>query len=293
MRLPPLGAFKVFDVAAQTESFVKAAESLHVTHGAVSRQVRQLEAALGIALFERRNRAVFLTPAGRSLQSTTSSIFEQLEGTVHRLRQQSHENTLVLSCEPTIAMKWLIPRLPSFQHAHPDIQLHLSAAGGPIDFQKTGVDLALRRNDFAWDTSVQALTICDEWVGPVSSREAFALPEDRQLLLHTKSRPNAWKNWSVASGMTLGSSARIDYEHFYLCIQAAVAGLGIAMSSYFMVQDELASKHLVAPHGFVRDGSTYCLLSTYALDDDPKCRRFADWVTREMARCAAMIPSVG
>ena len=119
MKLPALTAFRYFDIAAETESFVRAAERLHVTHGAVSRQVRLLEESLGVELFERRNRAIFLTPAGRALHGTTQAIFKQLEGAVQRLQQQERDNVLVLSCEPTIAMRWLIPRLPRFHAAHP------------------------------------------------------------------------------------------------------------------------------------------------------------------------------
>lgn len=286
MQLPSLSAFRVFDAAAKAGSFVKAAEQLHVTHGAVSRQIRQLEENLGLALFERRNRAVFLTDAGRALQGTTASVFEQLEGAVQRLRQAAHDDVLVLSCEPTIAMKWLIPRLPAFQRAHPDIQLHLSAAGGPIDVHKSGVDLALRRDDFKWEGDVHALTLCEEWIGPVCAK-AQARAWQTLPCLHTQSRASAWKTWLRRSGLAPWKTDRIQYEHFYLCIQAALAGQGLALASFFMVQDELSSRNLVAPLGFVQDGSRYCLLSSRPLEEDPKRQRFASWVKQEMQRCAA------
>ncbi|EYC50574.1 LysR family transcriptional regulator [Hylemonella gracilis str. Niagara R] len=286
MQLPSLSALRVFDAAAKAGSFVKAAEQLHVTHGAVSRQIRQLEENLGLPLFERRNRAVFLTDAGRALQGTTASVFEQLDSVVQRLRQRAHDDVLVLSCEPTIAMKWLIPRLPAFQQAHPDIRLHLSAAGGPIDVHKSGVDLALRRDDFKWEGDVHALTLCEEWIGPVCSK-AQARSWQTLPCLHTQSRASAWKTWLRSSGSAPWESGRIQYEHFYLCIQAALAGQGVAMASFFMVQDELSGKNLVAPQGFVQDGSHYCLLSSRPLAEDPKRQRFASWVQREMQQCAA------
>ncbi len=222
---------------------------MHVTHGAVSRQIRLLEEALGVELFERRNRAVFLTAAGRTLHLTTTVIFEQLEATVHRLRQQANEDILVVSCEPTIAMKWLIPRLPAFQLAHPDIQLHLSAAGGPIDFAKAGVDVALRRDDFRWATTLHATRICDEWMGPVTAprNQSPSSNLDCARLLHTASRPTAWNTWLRLSNVSARDSTQGNYEHFYLCIRAAVAGLGTAMASYFMVQEELVGGQLVAP----------------------------------------------
>ncbi|MDD2060736.1 LysR substrate-binding domain-containing protein [Pseudomonas sp. GD03860] len=289
MKLPALAAFRYFDVAAQTQSFVRTAELLNVTHGAVSRQVRLLEESLGVQLFERRNRAIFLTAAGRTLHGTTQSIFEQLEGTVYRLQQQARENVLVLSCEPTIAMKWLIPRLPAFHAAHPDIHLHLVAAGGPIDFSRSGVDLALRRDDFRWDADLHSLKICDEWVGPVCSVN-LPLPHDNldgQRLLHSASRPGAWNTWLRLSGESANGASRIDYEHFYLCIQAAVAGLGVAMASFLMVQDEIDSGQLQAPRSFVQDQSAYFLLCPQPILADDTCQRFAQWVSEQAQACLA------
>jgi transcriptional regulator, LysR family len=288
MKLPALTAFRYFDIAAETESFVRAAERLHVTHGAVSRQVRLLEESLGIDLFERRNRAIFLTPAGRALHDTTQAIFEQLEGTVQRLQQQERDNVLVLSCEPTIAMRWLIPRLPRFHAAHPDLQLHLVAAGGPVDFARSGVDLALRRDDFHWPPALHSMKICDEWIGPVSRTNSDNL--DGQRLLHSSTRPNAWPTWLRLSERQATHSERGDFEHFYLSLQAASAGLGLAIASALMVRDELDSGQLHAPFGFLRDGSAYYLLSPQPLSDGGKRQRFAEWV---MSECQACLTHLG
>lgn len=283
MKLPALTAFRYFDVAARTESFARTAEILNVTHGAVSRQVRLLEESLGLQLFERRNRALFLTNAGRTLHATTQALFEQLEGTVQRLQQQAREGVLVLSCEPTLAMKWLIPRLPAFHAAHPDIHLHLFAAGGPVNFVRDGIDLALRRDDFPRDAGTHSLKVCDEWVGPVCSPAAADRPLSQQSLLHTATRPDAWPNWLRLSGQSAKGAQRADYEHFYLCIQAAVAGLGVAMASRLMVADELASGQLQAPFGFVADGSSYHLLSPNAFEADSAQQRFAQWLMAELS----------
>ncbi|AJC65839.1 LysR substrate-binding domain-containing protein [Dickeya zeae] len=284
MKLPSLASFRFFEAAAQTGSFVKAAEQLHVTHGAVSRQVRLLEEALGVELFERRNRAIFLNEAGRLLHATTTSVFEQLEGAVYRLQQSAREDVIVLSCEPTIAMKWLIPRLPAFHSANPDINLHLVAAGGPIDFARSGVDMALRRDDFHWGKDVHAEKICDEWMGPVTrANEGSKVHLDGVRLLHSGTRPKAWSHWQRLSGVSMKGSNRVDYEHFYLCIQAAASGLGMAIVSFLMVQDELGSGQLYAPYGFIRDGSSYCLLSPKALSQNEKCVRFKKWLMAEAA----------
>lgn len=284
MKLPVLTAFHFFTVAARTESFVHAARLLHVTHGAVSRQVRQLEEAIGVELFERRNRAIFLNDAGRHLYNLTGPFFEQLESTVGALRRESREETIVVSCEPTIAMKWLIPRLPEFQAAYPALQIQLLAAGGPIDFVRSGADVAVRRDDFYWDDTVQAQTICEEWIGPVCTPAQWN--EHRQLdgmpLLRAKTRLQAWESWMRLRGVSAPNSMKVDYEHFYLCNQAAMAGLGVSMSSALMVQDELKSGQLLAPLGFARDGSRYCLLSPRAVGESAKVEAFREWVTGQM-----------
>ncbi|MCH4996269.1 LysR family transcriptional regulator [Pectobacterium carotovorum] len=284
MEIPSLASFRFFEAAAQTGSFVKAAESLHVTHGAVSRQIRLLEEALGVELFERRNRAIFLNAAGRSLHTVTQSVFEQLEGAVYRLQQSAQDNVLTLSCEPTIAMKWLIPRLPAFNQAHPDIKLHLVAAGGPIDFVRSGVDLALRRDDFHWDPQTHAVKVCDEWMGPVSRDKTERKNSlEGMRLLYTGTRPKAWATWQRQTHVSLKGSTRADYEHFYLCIQAAVSGLGIAMASFLMVQDEIANGQLHAPYGFAQDGSAYYLLSPIPLEQNEKYVRFHTWLMQEVS----------
>lgn len=290
MKIPSLASFRFFEAAAQAGSFVKAAESLNVTHGAVSRQVRLLEEALGIELFERRNRTIFLTAAGHSLHAVTTSVFEQLEGAVYRLQQASRDDVLVVSCEPTIAMKWLISRLPTFHKANPDINLHLVTAGGPIDFARSGVDLALRRDDFHWDADIHAVHICDEWVGPVSRAKRGKKESLEGLrLLHSGTRPKAWSTWQRVSNISIKGSVRVDYEHFYLCVQAAVSGLGMAMASFLMVQDELESGQLHAPYGFVRDGSSYCLLSAKPFEESEASTRFREWLAVEAAASLSAI----
>lgn len=292
MKLPALTAFHFFTIAAKTQSFVHAARLLHVTHGAVSRQVRQLEESIGVELFERRNRAVFLNDAGKLLYQVTGPFFEQLESTVYRLQHESREETIVVSCEPTIAMKWLIPRLPDFYATYPNLQLQLLAAGGPIDFLRSGADVAMRRDDFYWDDSIHAQIICDEWTGPVCVPSAWVEGQhlDGMPLLHSKTRPLAWDTWMRLSDLSAPTSMKLEYEHFYLCIQAAVSGLGTSISSVLMVQDELRSGQLIAPFGFVRDGSKYCLLSPKPFKESAKCTAFLEWITAQMQISIQSIP---
>lgn len=283
MHIPNLNAFRYFDVAAQTCSFVQAAQILHVTHGAVSRQIRALEQSLGVTLFERRNRAVFLTTAGKQLKHVTTPMFEQLEELVLQFSRTPVAQTLVVSCEPTIAMKWLIPRLGLFQANYPEIDIHLLTGGGPIDFLSKGVDLAIRRDDFHWADSVSGLKLCEERIGPVC-QTAYASHYDTSsaVLIHTHSRPQAWNTWQRISQTHPLAGQSTWLEHFYLCIQAALSGQGIAITSWLMVQDELKSGQLIAPQGFLPDGSHYYLLSPQALEENEAAYQFAHWLKQQL-----------
>lgn len=259
MSLPSLKALHYFAVAAQSGSFVRAGEALHVTHGAVSRQIARLEEQLGISLFERRNRAVFLTAQGQQLAQTCQRVFWQLEEQLEALTAETQSQSLVVSCEPTIAMKWLIPRLSDFKAKYPQINVQLIAAGGPIDWRQSGTMLALRRNDFQWPAHLHQHKLCDEYMGPVISPKQL-LSAPNTTLLDAATRPNAWVQWQQLTGQHFNLKHK-SYEHFYLSVQAAVAGLGAAMASFLMVQDELSNRQLNAPYGFVKDSSAYYLLS--------------------------------
>ena len=281
MKLPPLTSLRFFDAAAREESFVKAAESLHVTHSAISRQIRLLEEHLGCELFERRNRAVFLTEKGRLLFQTTTHIFSELSDTVIKLQEPIESSTVSISCEPTIAMKWLIPRLMNFYAQHPEITIHLVAAGGSIDFTKTHVDIALRRNDFQWTDDIYALKICSERMGIVQ-RSEIKKPFADLTLLSTASRPMAWQTWQGIKGINLQENKQIIYEHFYLCIQAALAGQGAALASFLMVTEEVLSGQLIASEGFIEDGSAYYLLSPKAIQKGSHIDIFTEWLLAEV-----------
>ena len=290
-RLPPLNTLRVFEAAARHLSFVRAADELHVTHGAVSRQVSQLEASLGVALFERRNRAVFLTRQGNTLLAACQDILNRLKEAVQDITEPAATLPLVLSCEPTLAIRWLVPRLPEFRALHPELDIHLLTAGGPVDFERSHIDLALRRNDFNWGPQCFAETVAPELVGPVCAPMMLtpAFEQSPQHLLHARSRPAAWQQWRAAAGRDLPSNSADFFEHFYLSLQAAGCGLGVAIGSAYMVDSELKDGRLVAPFGFVPDGSQYVLLSPIPFAQDPRRVAFLDWFRQAMAQTQASV----
>lgn len=272
-RMPSLNALRCFEAAARLEHFGGAAEELHLTHGAISRAVRTLEDDLGLALFERRSRRVFLTDAGRELAESVQEGMQRMRSTCNRLRQSvASEQRLTLSCEPTLLMRWLLPRWPVFLRqlakSHPEAQVHLVAGGGAFSFND-GIDLAIRRDDFALPAGMHSDVLFSEQIGPVCRPELVKrwFTPQRALranapLLHTRTRSSAWKTWSQISGTVLPKAAGAQqYEHFYFSLQAAIAGLGVAIGPRELVSDDLKSGVLVAPLGFVEDGTHYGLLA--------------------------------
>lgn len=290
-RLPPLSALRCFEAAARLESFTQAGATLHLTHGAISRAVRALEEDLGTPLFERRSQRVFLTAAGAELLHSVTQALDLIEHTASRLRAPAPETPLVLSCEPTLLMRWLIPRMPGFYAEHPEVAIQLLAGGGPFSFH-AGIDLAIRRNDFAWSRETQAHWLFDEAIGPVCRPERQAdwtpAPKGTPSLteqaprLHSATRPQAWEQWLQLKQLPGAPSTQEQvFEHFYFSLQAAVAGLGLAIAPWQLVRDDLAGGLLGAPFGFVADGSAYYLLSPQAVDPDSATAKLLHWLRRQ------------
>ena len=292
--LPPLGALRCFEAAARLESFTRAAQELHLTHGAVSRAVRSIEDALAVELFERRNQRVFLTPAGVRLRDAAASAFDLLAATVRELREPPRKPALVLSCEPTLLMRWLIPRLPAFQAMHPQIGLQLVAGGGPVAFGD--IDLAIRRNDFDWGRRVRAHPLFEERIGPVCSpayRDRHLQGEgkrarlsDGAVLLHSATRTTAWSDWAKASRKRLPAAAAQNFEHFYFSLQAAAAGVGVAIGPWQLVRDDIEAGVLVAPLGFAADGSSYHLLSPEPIRPGTQAAVLLEWLRTQTVGAA-------
>jgi DNA-binding transcriptional LysR family regulator len=278
-----LSALACFRVAAEVESFSKAANRLNLTHGAVSRAVRLLEEDLGTPLFERRNRAVFLTDTGRRLALVVGRGLDEIEDEVRRIKAQNMRAPLTVSCEPTLLMRWLIPRMPQFHAAHPSAEIRLLAGGGPVPLG-AGIDLAIRRNDFTWPETYVAQHLFDERIGPVcrpdKARAFFDADGLRRSAprLHSRTRPSAWTTWAEIAGAPGPLDPGREFEHFYFSLQAAIAGLGVAIGPWYLVQNDIQDGLLVAPEGFHPDGSAYVLLTARAPKRGSVADLFGDWL---------------
>lgn len=287
-RLPSLPGLRCFDTAARFESFSRAADALNLTHGAISRAVRALEDELGVALFERRNRSVFLTDAGRKLALAVRDGFATIEAGLHDLRMDHSQAPLVVSCEPTLLMRWLIPRLPEFQALQPDIVTHFVAGAGPVTLGH-GIDLAIRCNDFTWPPELYPDLLLQECVGPVCRPDKvgafFERDGDGRMrlkptapLLHTKTRASAWRDWCVSTDSPGKFFSGQTFDHFYFSLQAAVAGLGVAIGPWLLVRDDIDSGILAAPCDFEADPSTYHLLAPAPIEANTREGKLREWL---------------
>lgn len=285
--LPSLNALRAFEAAARLGSMTAAADELHVTHGAVSRQVKQLERDLGQPLFHRAGTGLVLSESGKRLLPILTSAFDlMVSGVAQARRSGAH---LTVSCLGTFTMRWLIPRLFAFRAAHPDIEIQLSANDGPVDFGRDGIDFAIRAERPPWPPSMIVTPFIEEEVGPVLStslQTALNLrnPEDlaRTTLLHTETRPGAWADWFGAAGFAEATPiADQTFEHFYFMLQAAASGLGVAIGPKPVVEDDIAAGRLVAPFGFVKSGLSYIAMRPRT--DDDRAALFENWLVDQVA----------
>lgn len=283
-----LNSLKFFYFVASYGSVTLAANKLFVTQSAVSKQIYNLEHCLNLTLFDRKNKSFSLTKDGEILLSCCQKIFSQLDQCLNELTQQnSLQTSLVLSCEPTLSMKWLIPRLAQFKAQTHGFDIVLLTGGGSIDFAKNHIDLAIRRNDFAWGEHIFSEKIADEYIVGVESNHASVADE----LLISNSRPHFLKQIKKIQGLAqvLDTSSKTEFEHFYLCLEACMAGLGRSVISIYMIEKELKYQLLKTISAVVPDGSSYHLLSHNAFHEDPRKMIFLEWLKQQMQSSQSMI----
>jgi LysR family transcriptional regulator, glycine cleavage system transcriptional activator len=264
-------------------SIARAADAMCLTPGAISRSVIDVERNLGFSLFDRSRRQIVATPIAIELVNALETGMGALSRALDDARAQAEKaRPLVLSCEPTFLIRWLIPRLAQLQQVlGNDRELRLVSAGGPIEFARGGVDLAIRRADFRLDPTVHARPFLSERVGPVVGREtdvSITATSLSAVLLHTATRPQGWTDWAEASGVTVSASRDLRFEHFYQSLQAAVAGAGAAIGPIALVADDIGAGSLSAPFGFRADGSEYALLRSAEQGEPEAFDTVHDWL---------------
>lgn len=273
-----LNALKFFYYVAYFGSVTVAADKLHVTQSAVSKQIKNLEQLLNIQLFDRVNKSLKLTESGKTLYACCENVFKQLDACLIDLQQPMKKTQLVVSCEPTLSMKWLIPKLANFNASEFGFEIVLLTAGGAVDFKQKGIDVAIRRNDFDWGEHIYAQKLVDEQMVAVFNPNLLPTP----TLFLSSSRPQLERFIAQASLGDVASYEKRYLEHFYLCIEAALAGLGTAWVSAMMVEKELQAGLLISTTPPILDGSAYYLLSDTPFEQDAQKVAFLAWLRQQL-----------
>lgn len=294
--LPPLELLRSFEAAARNLSFTRAAAELFLTQSAISRQVAALEAHLGIALFERRHRALVLTEAGQQLYRTTLDVLERLRDTVERLGAASRRRSVAVTTTVGFASLWLLPRLPRFTTAFPDVDVRISASGRQVDLDREDIDVAVRflPRDRATGTALfgeEVVPMC----APVLARDParpLREPADlaRHVLLRTMETGTAaaaieWPLWLEAVGLPdLEPAGTLHFSQYDHLVAAAVAGQGVALGRLPLMREAIRDGRLVVP--FRRAAVSprgYWLLQSRRALADPLVQAFVAWLQAEAA----------
>jgi LysR family transcriptional regulator, glycine cleavage system transcriptional activator len=290
-RLPSLNALKAFEASARHESFTKAAGELCVTQGAVSHQVKALEAELGLRLFQRERQRLVITEAGRSYLEVVRDAFDRIAAGTEVLLQRQTGGVLTVSTSPDFAAKWLVYRLGRFAEAHPEIDLRVSATLHHVDFAREDVDLAVRHGDGNWP-GLDVTRLCTEQLFPVcspklvSGKRRITTPSDvlKFPLLHLDQRKD-WAKWLEAAGVADAEVSRGPVmNRASMVIDAAVDGQGIALARTTLAAWDLLNRRLVRPFAAsLRLSKAYWIICPKATAALPKITIFREWLLTEAA----------
>ncbi|MBV7537522.1 transcriptional regulator GcvA [Duganella sp. sic0402] len=286
--LPPLPALRAFDAAARHLSISRAADELYLTHGAVSHQIKNLEAQLGVRLIARHGRGIVLTPSGAAFSAKLGVALAQLESAVAEIRPAA-AGPLKITALPSFAARWLVPRLPDFRARHPEIELHLHTAHALADFARDGVDLAIRYGQGAWPGAT-AEKLMDEELVPVCSPDFNhgQPPQTPQEILRApllRDTHVRWANWFAEMGMAVREPKNtFVYTDSGLLVQAAVAGQGVALARAVLARDDLAAGSLVRlPGAALPAGHAYYIVFPTDPPLPPHALAFVAWLRQSAA----------
>ena len=290
-RLPPLNALRAFEAAARHESFTRAAAELFVTQGAVSHQVKALEAQLGVRLFNREPQGLLLTEAGKEYLVAVRDGFDRIALGTERLLQRQNAGVLTVSTSPDFAAKWLVHRLGNFVEAHPGIDLRVSATLHHVDFSREEVDIAVRHGDGNWP-GLDTVRLSSEQLFPVcspkllSGRKRLGKPADilKYPLIHMDTRSD-WARWLQAVSL---DDAKVIHgpvlNRASMVIDAAINGQGIALARTTLSAYDIINGRLVRPFAeALRLSKTYWIVCPRATANLPKIQTFREWLIGQAA----------
>jgi len=292
-RLPSLNALRAFEAAARHLSFTKAAAELNVTQAAISHQVKTLEDQLGLPLFRRLNRRLLLTDAGQVYGSSLTRTFDGIAEATERITAQRGGGSLRISTLPSLAAKWLLPRLSRFRTRHPEIDVLVSAAHGLADFRRDDVHLAIRYGKGNYP-GLETVSLMDDEIFVVCSPQLLTSgpplrdPADlkHHTLLHDSSAEAGrrdWRAWLERVGVSgVDPDRGPGFSDSNLIIEAVIAGEGVALTRRSLAADDLAAGRLTIPFGPIAPASNrYYVVYPKANAELPKVRAFTRWLLDE------------
>ena len=291
--LPPLAALRALEAAARLENFSRTADEIHVTHGAVSHQVKSLEAFVGVPLFARRGRGVVVTADGRVLAAAIRTALAQIGDAAQAIRRRGNANRLSISVIPSFGSRWLMPRIVGFMAAHPAWTINIDSSPSLVDFTRDDVDVAVRFGRGHWPNVHSEHLMADEYILVASPRlNGGRLPKRiRGLadlpLMRADAEP--WSAWCAAAGVDRPlPTTGIDYEDMGVMLQGAIDGHGAMLTRRSIAATELAKGTLVQLFDVaVTADAAYWIV--WPADRAPSGRvlAFRDWLLAEAARDAA------
>ncbi|MGP6426743.1 transcriptional regulator GcvA [Pseudomonas pharyngis] len=294
-RLPSLNGLRAFECAARHMSFTRAAEELNVTQTAISHQIRRLEDELGVRLFMRLKDGLALTEEGNAYLPGIRSAFLELRYSTEKLLESSNNSVLTISTLVSVASKWLLPRLPSFREAHPEIDVRISASTERVDFRKGGIDAAIRYGDGNWPGLRADWLMADE-IFPVCSPRLLTgdkplnTPVDlahHPLLQVSGVTANDWNDWLHAAGQPplTAKGPRLTFDLAMMAVQAAIDGQGVCIGRSTYVDDDLRAGRLVAPFDLrLKSASGFYLVTPHDQAESKKIVAFRGWLSQVLAK---------
>jgi LysR family glycine cleavage system transcriptional activator len=295
--LPSLNGLRAFEAAARHMSFTKAAVELNVTQTAVSHQIRRLEAELGVHLFLRLAEGLALSEEGQAYLPGVRAAFQELRYSTDELLEGRHKSVLTISTLVSVASKWLLPRLPSFQQAFPSIDVRISASTELVDFRKGAIDAAIRYGRGDWKGLRADFLMSDEIFPVCSPALAKTLSTPAELARHTMLQVSGvtaddWSTWLSAAGQPpqLAEGPRLTFDLAMMAVQAAVDGQGVCIGRSTYVEDDLRAGRLVIPFDLrLKDELGFYLVTPHETAQAKKIVAFRTWLLAQQSAREAFV----
>lgn len=287
-RLPNLAALRAFEAAARHQNFTRAAQEIHLTHGAISHQVRALEEELGVALFVRNGKRLAVTPEGERFAAVLRKSLDDIADAAQALRAAHDHQRLTVSSIPSFAARWLAPRLGKFIDLYPNIELMLQSSGYLQDLQRDAIDVGIRFGGGRYPGLVVEKLMDDYYYAAASPHfNGGKLPaspaELAQMNLLRSDEP--WQPWFAAAGLDLPEpTGGLRFQDSAMLVRSAINGDGIGLVRHVVAAQEVASGELQRLFEVtVKSDFAYYFACTVSASHKPQVLAFRNWLLAEVA----------